>query len=536
MGEDNSYRGRSNFDNEIHSLNKNDRSRSRSKRHRSSRSPQSQSSSRKRYDHHRPHHSRHHSRRGHRESSYRRKYNDDDDEHNHVDQHRRHYRRYHEEDNNDEYEDDSYRRKRRRRYDGDYEEEEDASSSTRDRRSMTRENEDTSDYYDHEKKRNSAEKMTTNDKANSGIDPLEAAKATAAKINAQIAAKYGNNLPQKQPEQPQQQGPVEYNPRPENKGEEVSNESTSYEFQKTIEINDFRNKFLLTKKETQIQIQDETGAIVNTKGKYYPDKSMATEKVPALSLYVEADNQESLDNAIKKINELINQDLGSLVDERRFKRKDQEENDGNDTAVVKHDRQQQQGRFSSSPTPTNSGTTIKTSTGPQQYRNPWPEERVMIEINTPRPPYQIRGFIVGPNGQNVKHIQQQTGCKLQVKGRGSGFIDRNTGREDDVPLHLHMFGPDAEMVKRAKELCLDLVSAVTEQIAEYDQRETAKYFGRAPAVQAVETPPPPPSQAPPPPPGAPPPPPPGAPPPPPPGAPPPPPPSQAPPPPPSYSS
>jgi len=38
----------------------------------------------------------------------------------------------------------------------------------------------------------------------------------------------------------------------------------------------------------------------------------------------------------------------------------------------------------------------------------------------------------------VKHIQNETSCRVQIKGRGSGFIEHNTGMESDEPMYLHI--------------------------------------------------------------------------------------------------
>jgi hypothetical protein len=46
---------------------------------------------------------------------------------------------------------------------------------------------------------------------------------------------------------------------------------------------------------------------VTTRGKYYPDKSLATEKDPPLYLHITAASQESLDEAVKKIEEMMEQ-------------------------------------------------------------------------------------------------------------------------------------------------------------------------------------------------------------------------------------
>ena len=46
---------------------------------------------------------------------------------------------------------------------------------------------------------------------------------------------------------------------------------------------------------------------MTTRGKYYPDKSLATEKDPPLYLHITAASQESLDEAVKKIEEMMEQ-------------------------------------------------------------------------------------------------------------------------------------------------------------------------------------------------------------------------------------
>jgi hypothetical protein len=55
----------------------------------------------------------------------------------------------------------------------------------------------------------------------------------------------------------------------------------------------------------QEDILKETGAAVVTKGKYYPDKSLATEEDPPLYLNIIAPTKASLDKAADKIQELI---------------------------------------------------------------------------------------------------------------------------------------------------------------------------------------------------------------------------------------
>ena len=67
-----------------------------------------------------------------------------------------------------------------------------------------------------------------------------------------------------------------------------------------------------------------------------------------------------------------------------------------------------------------------------------PSISAKVDVNIEDRSFNVRAKIVGPGGQYVKHIQQQTGAKVQLKGRGSGFIETATGEEAQEPLHIHI--------------------------------------------------------------------------------------------------
>ncbi|KAI0702063.1 hypothetical protein C8T65DRAFT_787708 [Cerioporus squamosus] len=186
------------------------------------------------------------------------------------------------------------------------------------------------------------------------------------------------------------------------------------DFVHDIDINDIRNRYLLTKGVTQQQIHDETGASVSTKGVWYPDRSKATERDPPLYLHISATSQEMLQKAIDKVNELINMDMGSLVEDKSSRTRE---------------------------------------------RRKWPEEKIPVGIDTIRN-FNVRAKVVGPSGMFVKYIQQETGTRVQIKGLGSGFVDQDTGHEHDEPMFIHVTGPDEQQVQRAKALTEDLLEVV----------------------------------------------------------------------------
>lgn len=94
----------------------------------------------------------------------------------------------------------------------------------------------------------------------------------------------------------------------------------------------------------------------------------------------------------------------------------------------------------------------------------WPEEKVFISLE-PLRNFNIRAKVVGPGGLFVKYIQQETQTRVQIKGLGSGFIETDTGRENEDEMHVHVTGPDQVMVDEATKLARDLLEVVKEEHA-----------------------------------------------------------------------
>ncbi|KAK3075168.1 hypothetical protein LTR53_001779 [Teratosphaeriaceae sp. CCFEE 6253] len=274
--------------------------------------------------------------------------------------------------------------------------------------------------------------------AESGKDSsaAAAAAAAAAKINAQIHAKKGIQHvevpPIRAPASPTAPGATS---EAGTKTDEIYTQDGDYI--KDVEINDLRNRYTLTKGSTQKMIKEKTGADVTTRGNYYPDKSMATAANPPLYLHITSITKDGLEKAVQEIDGLMQQDLPNLVDERRFRRRDQEAQ-----PPVERD---------------------------HLGRRKWPEERIPIDLE-PIPGFNLRAQVVGAGGSYVKHIQTETRCRVQIKGRGSGFMEHDTGRESDEAMYLHVAGPDPAEVENAKNMCVSLLESVKESYDSFKER------------------------------------------------------------------
>ncbi|KAF6224033.1 hypothetical protein HO133_010607 [Letharia lupina] len=270
------------------------------------------------------------------------------------------------------------------------------------------------------------------------LDPAAAAAAAAARINASIQAKKGIQHVDVPPIRATESPVAKASSPNPNAGSSTSNINGDMyiadgDYIKDIEVNDLRNRYTLTKGSTQKMIKEETGADVTTRGNYYPDKSMATAANPPLYLHITSTSKDGLELAVEKVNELMKQELPNLVDERRFRRREPDQ--------VERD---------------------------EFGRRKWPEERIPIDLE-PIPGFNLRAQVVGHGGAYVKHIQQETRCRVQIKGRNSGFMEHGTNRESDEPMYLHVAGPDPAEVQHAKDLCESLLENVKEQYARFKE-------------------------------------------------------------------
>ncbi|WRT64737.1 uncharacterized protein IL334_001671 [Kwoniella shivajii] len=222
--------------------------------------------------------------------------------------------------------------------------------------------------------------------------------------------------------------------RPGVQGNELMKQEKKDEgdFVKDIEVNDLRNRYVLTRGPTQKQIEEETGASVVTKGVWVPDRSKMPPGEAPLYLHIVATSQSILDAAVAKVQELIDQELGPLIDQR--------------TLVARN-------RAMGLPPP------------PEAVpagRQKWPEEKLYINLESSRN-FNVRAKTVGPGGMFVKYIQAETGARVQIKGQGSGFMENDTGRESDDPMHINIAAPTVEQIDRAKVLCNDLLEVLRQE-------------------------------------------------------------------------
>lgn len=64
------------------------------------------------------------------------------------------------------------------------------------------------------------------------------------------------------------------------------------------------------------------------------------------------------------------------------------------------------------------------------------QEKVLVGLDHAPHSFDVRSKILGPGGNNLQYISNETGATVTLRGRGSGFPEPNTGQESLEPLHL----------------------------------------------------------------------------------------------------
>jgi len=205
--------------------------------------------------------------------------------------------------------------------------------------------------------------------------------------------------------------------------------SNKGKFFKNVEINDVKNRYMLTKASFLDKLQEETKAEIITRGKYYPNKSMATPKDPPLYLHVAAETQEILDKALEKIQEIID---------------------------------------SAPPVIVHTDTTTSAYHKPAgQTSKRFHQAKVFIGIDDRS--FNTKIKLIGIQGANVKHIHRETGARLQLRGKGSGFIEPTSGTEAFEPMFFQISSVTEEGLEKAKQLVDDLIKTVKAEYEKFKQ-------------------------------------------------------------------
>ncbi|KAJ0056419.1 hypothetical protein NL108_006922 [Boleophthalmus pectinirostris] len=293
----------------------------------------------------------------------------------------------------------------------------------------------------------------TNAPSNSAVSPspqtgdgavsaggVEKAAAMAAKINAMLMAKGKLMTP---PPLLAKKPPVAPVP--------VVEEMVVTE----VDINDvpINSRDLLTKGKTQEEIRQFSGAVVTTKGHYMTDaeKGKVAGQRP-LYLQVQGKTQEQVNKAVMKIKEIISEDVlrASAAS-------------GVPPPVVPP--------LTLYPQPPRSVVSPATVPVPVMGHRPaaphtgsFVHTKIFVGLDHALPSFNVKEKVEGPSGAYLGHIQNETGARVFLRGKGSGYIEQASKRESFEPLYVYISHPNAEGLEAAKRLTENLLGTVSQLV------------------------------------------------------------------------
>ena len=287
---------------------------------------------------------------------------------------------------------------------------------------------------------------------------LEAAAEAAAKVNAMLIAKGALKPSQLSQQRPSKQNVIS---------------TTGNMAVAEVEINDVpigcRN--MLTRGSTQEEISKASSAGVSTRGRYLSpqERSQVGAGDRPLYLCVQGPTKESVDIAVHRINEIIT----------NYKNKGTRFSPAN----LPPQRPPMHG-----PNPADMGP--RHAVPPQFIAQPpvMPQpqtvtvlqDKLYIGLEHAPPSFGVKEKMLGPEGSYLQHIQVETGAKVILRGKGSGFLDFNSqGRESLEPMHVFLEHPSPVILGQAKQLAENLIQTVQQDYAQFQQALAAMPSGAA---------------------------------------------------------
>ncbi|XP_035855501.1 KH homology domain-containing protein 4-like isoform X1 [Sander lucioperca] len=274
---------------------------------------------------------------------------------------------------------------------------------------------------------------------------VEMAAAMAAKINAMLMAKGKLLTPP----------PLLAKTPPS-----VSVPTTTEEMVVTeVDINDvpLTCRDLLTKGKTQEEIRQFSGAIVSTKGHYMSDAEKGKAGQRPLYLHVHGKNHGQVNKAVLRIKEIISEDLlrASAASGQQM------------PVMPPLTLYPQPPRpVITPPVPRMPNTTSVPGHRPAApHSGSFVHTKIFVGLDQALPSFNVNEKVEGPGGSYLSHIQAETGARVFLRGKGSGYIEQASKRESFEPLYVYISHPNAAGLESAKKLTESLLETVRDENA-----------------------------------------------------------------------
>ncbi|XP_029952679.1 KH homology domain-containing protein 4-like [Salarias fasciatus] len=238
-----------------------------------------------------------------------------------------------------------------------------------------------------------------------------------------------------------------------------------------VDINDvpLNSRDLLTKGKTQEEIRQFSGAVVSTKGHFMSEaeKGNRLGQRP-LYLHVQGKNQEQVNKAVMRIKEIISEDVMRIS----------AASGGQQIPVMPPLTlyPQPPRPVIPPPVPRMPNTTAVPGQGHRPaapHSGSFVHTKIFVGLDQALPSFNVNEKVEGPGGSYLGHIQTETGARVFLRGKGSGYIEQASKRESFEPLYVYISHPNAAGLESAKKLTESLLETVRAEHARMVSTYTA---------------------------------------------------------------